>query len=86
MLFAVNFAQADNLFPNSNPFPQTTPQSMNNIYESEPSVIIQEQKQAKKSLFKKGKNLQQSESQNYVVPESKVINEGANNDSFYLFK
>ena len=55
---------------------------MNNIYESDPVVIKEEQKRAKRTWFRKGKNLQQSESQNYVVPQAKIINEGVNNESF----
>lgn len=87
LLFVCSCVNADNLFQTNNPFPQTVPQTMNNIYESEPAVIQQEQKQAKKSWFRKGKNLQQSdEQQNYIVPEAKIINEGANSSGFYVFK
>ncbi len=86
MLFVVGSVQADNLFSDSNPFPQTSLQNMNNIYEAHPEVIKEEQKKAKRSWFRKGKNLQQSESQNHVIPQAKIINEGVDNDSFYVVK
>ena len=81
---------ADNLFQNSNPFPQNNPERMNNIYESEHSTIQQEAKQAKKSWFKKGKNLQEQEIQDtqkrlYTYPPQTGVNEGAQDGSFYLF-
>jgi len=87
LLFTCSCVNADNIFQSNNPFPQTMPQSMNNIYESEPAVIQKEHKQAKKSWFRKGKNLQESDAQqNYVVPQAKIINEGANDTGFYEFK
>ena len=85
---------AENLFQTNNPFPQTVPQSMNNIYESDPAVMQreQEQKPEKKSWFKRKSKIQQTESSNYVIPESKIINEGekgvygTKDGSFYVFK
>ena len=89
LLFAlalcVSPAMADNLFQNSNPFPQNNPERMNNIYESEPGTIQQEVKQAKKSWFRKGKNLQEQEKQqglNTYPP----VDEGVRNGAFYTFK
>ena len=84
-------AFADNLYQSSNPFPQTAPQSLNNIYESEPAVIQKEEKQKKKSWFKKGKNLQEQDSQllNTYPPANNGrdgANEGIQNGSFYIFK
>lgn len=51
---------ASNLYQSNNPFPQTAPQSMNNIYESEPAVIQHEAKQEKKLWFRKKKNLKET--------------------------
>ena len=36
LTFCVNSVMADNLFQNSNPFPQTSPEKLNNIYEQLP--------------------------------------------------
>ena len=79
---------ADNLFQTNNPFPETSPQTMNNIYESTPSTIMHEEKQAKKSWFRKGKKLEKQDKQykDYVMPNSKIINEGAQDNGFYVFK
>ena len=81
--------QADNLFQNTNPFPQTMPQDMNNIYESKPAVMQDEVKKAKKSWFKKGNNLKQDDAKiqsQYKIPVYPVQNEGAQNESnFYMF-
>ena len=76
---------AADLFQNNNPFPQTTPEKLNNIYESEPATIQQEVKQEKKSWFKRGKNLQEQE---VKEPKSlnKFPNEGVKDGSFYIFK
>ena len=79
---------ANNLFPTNNPFPETEPQTMNNIYESEPAKIQQEAKQQKKSWFKKGKNLQEEEAREMQQSglNTYPVNEGVNNGSFYMFK
>ena len=77
-----------NIFQSNNPFPQTMPESLNNIYESKPDVIQQEVKQEKKSWFRKGKNLRKqemkesAEQSGYGCP----VNENHNNGSFYVFK
>lgn len=77
---------ADNLFQNSNPFPNTSPQHMNNIYESEPAIIQHEEKQVKKSWFKKGKNLQEQEAKDANL-KTYPVHEGAqDSNSFYMFK
>ncbi len=91
VLLTAATVNAENLFQSNNPFPQTAPQSMNNIYESDPSVMqeeqakAQEREQTKKSWFKRKKS-----SSDHVIPEAKVINEGANNvkdeGSFFIFK
>lgn len=79
---------AADVFMNNNPFPQTMPQTMNNIYESEPATIQQEAKQEKRFWFRKGKNLQEQDkieqSQNNLNTFPKK--EGAGDGSFYLFK
>ena len=46
---------AGDFFQTTNPFPQTMPESLNNIYESTPAVMQQEQKKAKKCKIQKGK-------------------------------
>lgn len=88
LAFVISPVFADNLFQNSNPFPQTVPQSMNNIYESEPATIQQEEKQEKKSWFRKGRNLQKQEAAEKARELQKypVEHEDANNGSFYIFK
>ena len=88
LLLSITSAQAENLFQSNNPFPQTMPQSMNNIYESEPATIRQEAKQQQKSSwFKKNKNQQKdAEIEQYQVPVYPIINEGADsNKNFYMF-
>lgn len=82
---------AENFYQNNNPFPKLTPQTMNNIYESEPAVIQHEEnKQRKKSWFGRKNNKadveQQNESSNYVVPQSKVIQRDSQDGSFYVFE
>ena len=89
--FCVNSVLADNLFQNSNPFPQNNPERMNNLYEAEQSTMQQEIKQEKKSWFKKGKNLQEKEIKNtekrlYNYPPNTNTNEGEQNGSFYMFQ
>lgn len=79
---------AADVFMNNNPFPQTMPQTMNNIYESEPATIQQEAKQEKKFWFRKGKNLQEQDKieQSQNNPNTFPKKEGAGDGSFYLFK
>ena len=91
LTFCVNSVLADNLFQNTNPFPQTNPEKMNNIYEAEQSTLLQEVKQEKKSRIKKGKNIQKQEVKNtenllYTYPPNANTNEGVQNGSFYMFK
>ncbi len=91
LTFCVNSAIADNLFQDSNPFPQTNPERMNNLYEAEQSTMIQEIKQEKKSKIKKGKNIQEQEVKDiekklYTYPPTTGQNEGVQNGSFYMFK
>ena len=92
LTFCVNSAAlADNLFQDSNPFPQTNPEKLNNIYEAEQSTLIQEVKEQKKSRIKKGKNIQEQEIKNnenllYTYPPNAGTNEGVQNGSFYMFK
>ena len=86
LMLSAGIVNAENLFSNSNPFPQNYPQTLNNIYEAEPAVIQKEEKQETKTWFKKRKKTQKVESSDYVVPQSKIINEGSNNGSFYVFK
>ena len=80
---------AENLFQNNNPFPQTNPQTMNNIYEAEPATIQKEFKQAKKSKIKKGKNIEQQNLSNTntpTIPVYPVVHEGVEaNTDFYMF-
>lgn len=81
----MNYVNAENLFQTNNPFPQTSPQTMNNIYESEPSVVQKETKNPKKTWFRKKDKIQQ-EQDNYVIPQSTIINEGSKDGSFYVFR
>lgn len=48
---------AGDFFQTTNPFPQTMPETLNNIYESTPAVMQQEQKKAKKYKIQKDKKL-----------------------------
>ena len=79
---------AADIFMNNNPFPQTVPQSMNNIYESTPATMQQEVKQEKKSWFRKGRNLKKQEASEKARELQKYpeVHEGTNNESFYVFK
>ncbi len=78
-------AFATNLYQNNNPFPQTAPQSMNNIYESEPAVIQHETKQEKKLWFRKNKN--SKETVEYKQKELQTFPKEQQTDgSFYLFQ
>ena len=86
LVLSTGFVNADNLFQTNNPFPQTVPQSLNNIYEAEPAVMQKEEKAKKRFWFKSKNKSIQTNSADYVVPESKVINEGADNGSFHVFK
>jgi len=91
LAFCVNSVFADNLFQNTNPFPQTSPERMNNLYEAEQSTILHETKPEKKSWFKKGKNLkdqeiQETEKRLYTYPQNADKNEGVQSGSFYMFQ
>ena len=81
---------AADVFMNNNPFPQTTPETMNNIYQSEPATIQHEAKQEKKFWFKKGKNIQEQEIQDakkrlYTYPPQGAKDEGVYDGGFYMF-
>ena len=86
LMLSTGLAYADNLFQTNNPFPQTVPQSLNNIYEAEPAVIQKEENVKKKSWFRNRTKSRKADSGEFVVPESKIINEGANNGSFHVFR
>jgi len=81
----VGCVYADNFMQTTNPFPQSNMQTINNIYESEPCVMQEEQKQAKKSWFRKGKNLQEQETQDAKRGIKTYPTEGVEN-GFYMFK
>jgi hypothetical protein len=92
LLFAlslcVNAAFADNLFQDTNPFPQTTPQRMNNLYEAQPAVIQKEESkkpEEKRSWFKRNKTHAQDTYKN-ELPKYPVNEGGSNDGSFYVFK
>ena len=76
---------ASNLYQSNNPFPQTAPQSMNNIYESEPAVIKQETKKEKKFWFKKNKDskgtVEYKQNELQTFPK-----EQETDGSFYMFQ
>ena len=77
------------LYSSNNPFQSTTnPQTFNNYYESQPNVIQEEEKQAKKSWFKKGKKLEaHEEALKKSMPQHPDVSEGVENGkSFYVFK
>ena len=71
---------------NDNPFPQTSPQNMNNIYESEPATIAKEQKKAKKSWFRT-KNVEPEQVKELPkIPVYPVPHEGVReNGDYYIF-
>ena len=80
-------SQAADFMQSSNPFPQTSIQRMNNIYESEPATIQQEAKKERKFRFK---NLINKDSETKQEPQNlpvyPKVNEGSNsNGSFYSF-
>jgi len=82
--------QASNLFQSDNPFPQTSPQSLNNVYESAPATMQDEVKKEKKSWFRKGRNLQDDDAQKQLeqhkFPVYPVTHEGVQSDTnFYMF-
>ena len=78
---------ADNLFQNSNPFPQTSPQRMNNLYEAEPSVIQEEVAKQPEKLPWYKRNKKQVKNTYINEQQECPINEGVKNDgSFYVFK
>ena len=88
--FSMSSVMAADMFENNNPFPQTQPQYMNNLYEADQATLQHEAKQEKKSWFKKGKNLQEQERQELKQRANSNPNEGVINStkdgSFYLFK
>lgn len=88
---SMSSVMAADMFENNNPFPQTQPQYMNNLYEADQATLQHEAKQEKKSWFKKGKNLQEQEIQDakkrlYTNPPQAGTNEGVQDGSFYIFK
>jgi len=88
VVLTTGVALADsNIFQSNNPFPQTMPESLNNIYETEPAVFQKEAKQEKKFWFRKGKNIREQELKESAV-QGKTgcpANED-NNGSFFIFK
>lgn len=89
--FSAGTVFAADLFQNNNPFPQTQPQSMNNLYEAADSTLQHEIKQKNKAKIKKGKNIQEQEIQDienrlYKAPPYEYKNEGVQDGSFYMFK
>lgn len=86
LILTIGAVNADNFFQNSNPFPQTEPQKMNNIYESEPAMIQKEAKQAKKSIFRSRNKETQENIEKFAVPVYPVEHEGVeSNTKFYMF-
>ena len=86
MLLSIGFVNAENLFPNNNPFPQTSPQTMNNIYESEPAVINTEQKKAKRCWFKNKTEQTPDVNDASKIPVYPVPHEDAqDNGNYYMF-
>ena len=71
-----------NIFQSNNPFPQTMPESLNNIYESKPDVIQQEAKQEKKSWFRRNKQKVNTNTNS----DLNTYSQEKNNGSFYVFK
>lgn len=86
---SVNTVFAANMFETNNPFPQNVPQSMNNIYESEPTTIYNEnsKKGKLKARNKKTKELEEMNTNpKTVIPVYPVRNDGTEQDgSFYMF-
>ena len=82
----VNTVLAENFFQNSNPFPQTSPQEMTNIYAiNEPLAQQEESQPQKSSWFRRNKKQNQA-----VKPAESLtypVHEGVQGDgSFYVFK
>lgn len=85
LIVSISCVSANNLYQDTNPFPQTSIQTMNNIYESEPAVMKNEiKKQPKKTWFRRSNQTENSEL--IQQDENKGVNEGTNDGSFYLFK
>ena len=87
LMLSVSGVNADNLYQNTNPFPQTSPQTMNNIYESVPAVMIKEEKKAKKTKIK-AKNAEEDILKNMpAIPVYPVPHEGTQEEkgNFYMF-
>ena len=88
---SMSSVMAADMFENNNPFPQTQPQYMNNLYEAGPATIQQEIKQKKKSKIKKGKNIQEQEIQDakkrlYTYPPEAGKSDNIQDGSFYMFQ
>jgi len=76
---ATTFMQENNPFPN-----QTSPESFNNIYETEPAFATKPMKQQKKFILWKDKDVEK-----YAEEQGKKelpVYDGNNNSSFKLFK
>ena len=76
---AATFMQENNPFPS-----QTSPESFNNIYETEPAFATKPMKPQKKSVFWKDKDVEK-----YTEEQSKKelpVYDGNNDSSFKLFK
>ena len=87
---SMSSVMAADMFENNNPFPQTQPQYMNNLYEADQATLQHEAKQEKKSWFKKGKTLREQEIQDakkrlYTYPPSGAKDEGVYDGGFYMF-
>ena len=76
---------ADNLFQDSNPFPQTSPERLNNLYEAEPAVMQKEEvkKPEKQPWFKRNKKQEQKTETQAI--QKYPVHEGVNDGSFYVF-
>ena len=88
LALSINTVSAENLFQNNNPFPQTVPQSMNNIYQSEPEVIKQEEKKQVKFFWRRNKKQAETPAamdNQPKVPVYPVENGQVNDGSFYMF-
>ena len=89
LFLSMGCVNSENLFQYNNPFPQTSPQMMNNIYESEPATIFNEKNKAKKSRIKAKNTEEQTvlENENSKLPVYPSINEGSvDSGNFYMFK
>ena len=86
LILSIGSANADNLFDYNNPFPQTSPQAMNNIYESEPAAMQKEEKKAKRFFFKNKTEEPKELKQLPKLPVYPAVHEGVpSNGDYYLF-